>query len=136
MTTLRKMNFDASKPLGISTGAVVQLLGWDTDCDVPLRDAVVAACGSATVPEDYEDVVDNILLWWRDEDGDLIDGLLDSITMLAEDGSVWLLTPKPGRDGHVEPEDIAEAAPNAGLRITANISAGPDWQGTRFLPRT
>ena len=112
------------------------MLGWDEDCDVALREAIVAASGAEAVPEDYEDVVDNVLLWWREDDGDLIDGLLDAITMLADDGAVWLLTPKPGRDGHVESEDIAESAPTAGLRITANISAGPDWQGTRFLPRT
>ncbi|MCH9815941.1 MAG: DUF3052 domain-containing protein [Actinomycetia bacterium] len=133
---MSKAKPDTSKPLGISQGAVVQMLGWDEDCDAALRDAVVAACGSAVVPEDYDDVVDNVLLWWREDDGDLIDGLLDAITMLADDGSVWLLTPKPGRDGHVESEDIAESAPTAGLRITANISAGSDWQGTRFLPRS
>lgn len=122
--------------LGVRTGSVVQILGWDEDCDEALRASVESASGQALVDEDHDDVVDTVLLWWREDDGDLIDGLLDAITMLGEGGSVWLLTPKAGRDGHVEPEDIAEAGPTAGLRTTANISAAADWQGTRYTPRS
>ena len=83
---------------------------------------------------DYDDVVDAALLWFREEDGDLTDALVDAITPLADQGVVWLLTPKPGREGHVEPEDIAEAAQTAGLRQTSTISAGENWQGTRLVP--
>ncbi|MCB0918265.1 MAG: DUF3052 domain-containing protein [Actinobacteria bacterium] len=122
-------------PLGIKNGNIVQIVGWDDDCDDELYDAVVSAAGAEPVEDDYGDVVDVVILWWRDEDGDVIDGLLDSITMLADGGSVWLLTPKPGRVGHVDAEDIAEAAPTAGLKLTANIDAAPDWQGAKFLPR-
>jgi len=46
---------------------------------------------------------------------------------------IWLLTPKVGRPGHVEPSDIAEAAPTAGLQATSTINAAPDWQGTRLV---
>ena len=81
-----------------------------------------------------DDVVDAALLWFREEDGDLTDALVDAITPLADQGVVWLLTPKPGREGHVEPEDIAEAAQTAGLRQTSTISAGENWQGTRLVP--
>ena len=50
---------------------------------------------------------------------------------------IWLLTPKTGRDGHVEPSDIEEAAPTAGLHATSTISACPDWTGTRLAtPRS
>lgn len=122
--------------LGIKTGSVVQVLGWDDDCDRNLHGAVASSSGQPLVDDEYDDVVDTVLLWWRDDDGDLVDGLLDAITMLADRGSVWLLTPKAGRDGHVEPEDVAEAGPTVGLRITANISAAEDWQGTRFAPRS
>ena len=122
--------------LGVRKGSVVQVIGWDDDCDDSLRTAVAEASGQELVDEYHPDVVDTVMLWWRDGDGDLIDGLLDAITMLGEGGSVWLLTPKAGRDGHIEPEDVAEAAPTAGLRTTANISAAADWQGTRFVPRS
>ena len=55
------------------------------------------------------------VLWWRDEDGDLVDGLVDSLTDLVGGGAIWLLTPKVGRPNAVDPADIAEAAPIAGL---------------------
>ncbi|HCU49474.1 MAG TPA: DUF3052 domain-containing protein, partial [Micromonosporaceae bacterium] len=51
----------------------------------------------------------------------------------ADNGVVWLLTPKAGRDGHVEPSEIAEAAPTAGLASTSTVSAGVDWSATRLV---
>ena len=122
----------ASK-LGITPGAVVQEIGYDDDCDDDLRAAVVALAGSALVDEDYHDVVDVVLLWWREDDGDLVDALVDAIAILADHGTVWLFTPKPGRDGHVESSDISDAAPTAGLQATSTVSASRDWQGTRLV---
>jgi hypothetical protein len=112
---------------------VVQEIGYDDDCDEDLRSGVVAVAGSALVDEDYDDVVDVTLLWWREDDGDLVDALVDAIAILADQGVVWLLTPKPGRDGHVESSDISDAAPTAGLQATSTISASRDWQGTRLV---
>lgn len=119
--------------LGITSGQVVQEIGYDQDCDEALRAGVEAVSGSALVDEDYDDVVDVTLLWWRDDDGDLVDALVDAIAILADQGVVWLLTPKPGRDGHVESSDISDAAPTAGLQATSTISAASDWQGTRLV---
>jgi len=85
------------------------------------------------VDEDYDDVVDVVLLWWRDGDGDLVDALVDALTPLAAGGYIWLLTPKAGRESHVEPSDIGEAAPTAGLSQTSSVSAGRDWSGTRLV---
>jgi Protein of unknown function (DUF3052) len=121
--------------LGIKPGQVVQELGYDTDCDEQLRDAITAIAGVELVDEDYEDVVDVVLMWWREEDGaDLVDALVDASTMLADGGYIWLLTPKAGRPGHVEPSDIGEAAPTAGLAQTSSVSAGRDWSGSRLVP--
>jgi hypothetical protein len=122
----------ASK-LGIAAGQVVQEIGYDDDCDEDLRSGVVAVAGSELVDVDYDDVVDVVLLWWRDEDGDLVDALVDAIAILADQGVVWLLTPKPGRDGHVESAEISDAAPTAGLQSTSTISASREWQGTRLV---
>ena len=108
--------------LGIAVGQVVQEIGYDDDTDEDLRAGVVAVSGSALVDEDFDDVVDVVLLWWREEDGDLVDALVDAIAILADQGVVWLLTPKPGRDGHVEASDISDAAPTAGLRVTSATS--------------
>lgn len=121
--------------LGLQPGQVVQELGYDDDCDDALRTAVAGLTGTALVDEDYEDVVDAVLLWWRDDDGDLVDALVDSLVSLDDGGVVWLLTPKAGRAGHVEPGDIGDAAPTAGLHQTSSISAAPDWSGTRLVAR-
>jgi hypothetical protein len=46
---------------------------------------------------------------------------------------VLLLTPKSGRDGHVQPSEIEEAALTAGLHATTSVSAGTDWIATRLV---
>lgn len=122
-----------AEKLGIKPGMVVQEVGWDEDVDEELRAAVEDQCGSELLEEDADEVVDTVLLWWRDEDGDLVEALLDAITPLAESGVVWVLTPKTGRPGHVEPSDIAEAAPTAGLTQTSNISVAEGWTGARLV---
>jgi len=119
--------------LGIQPGMTVQELGYDVDVDRALRDEISAVIGGELVDEDYDDVVDVVLMWWRDEDGDLVDGLVDALVPLADQGIIWLMTPKPGRPGHIEAEDIADAAPTAGLQQTSTISAGANWQGTRLV---
>lgn len=119
--------------LGLTPGLTVQEIGYDDDVDHELRDGIEGVVGSEMVDEDYDDVVDLVLLWWRDDDGDLVDALMDAIGPLADHGVVWLMTPKPGRDGHIEAEDIADAAPTAGLQQTSTISAGSAWQGTRLV---
>jgi hypothetical protein len=119
--------------LGIQPGMVVSELGYDEDVDTEIRDSIVERCGSDLVDEESDEVVDVVLLWWRDEDGDLVERLLDAIGPLADAGVVWLMTPKPGRDGNVEPSDIREAAQTAGLAQTSTISAGRDWSGSRLV---
>lgn len=113
---------------------VVQVVGTDDDVDRDLLDDIAArAATELIVTDDSDDVVDVVVLWWRDGDGDLVDALVDSLTNLGDSGVVWLLTPKAGRDGHVEPSDIDEAAPTAGLSSTRSTSAAPEWSGTRLV---
>ena len=131
-----------AEKLGIEPGMVVQVVGAGSDSgadgdlavDQSLIDDVAARTGTELVlTDDTDDVVDVVLLWWREGDGDLVDALVDSLTNLADNGVVWLLTPKAGREGHVEPSDIDEAAPTAGLSSTRSTSAAPDWSGTRLV---
>ncbi len=119
--------------LGLEQGQTVQEIGYDDDVDEALRIGIEAVIGSELVDEDFDEVVDVVLMWWRDDDGDLVDALVDSLGLLTDHGVVWLLTPKPGRDGHVEAEDISDAAPTAGLQQTSTVSAGANWQGTRLV---
>ncbi len=118
--------------LGLRPGQVVQEFGYDDDVDDELRTSVEALTGNELADEDVQDVVDAAIYWWRDEDGDLVDSLMDALTNLAEGGVIWLLTPKSGRPGHVEPSEIEEAAPTAGLHATSTLSACRDWTGTRL----
>ena len=120
--------------LGLVEGAVVQELGYDDDVDLDLRDRLMEHIGSDLVDEDHGDVVDAVLLWYRDGDGDLFELLTDALNPLADGGVVWLLTPKAGRDGHVEPAEIAEAATTAGLHVSGALTDSSDWTGTRLVP--
>jgi hypothetical protein len=119
--------------LGFKPGQLVQEFGYDDDVDDDLRESIEDVTGEELLDEDADDIVDVVLLWWRDEDGDLVDGLVDVLTSVAEGGVIWLLTPKSGRPGHVEPSEIQEAAPIAGLHATKSISAGKDWAATRLV---
>ncbi|MFB7482880.1 DUF3052 domain-containing protein [Streptomyces anulatus] len=119
--------------LGFEPGQVVQEIGFDDDVELELREGIEATTGQELVDEEYDDVADVVLLWFRDEDGDLTDALVDAIGLIEDGGTVWLMTPKTGRDGYVEPSDINEAAQTAGLAQTKSISAGKDWTGSRLV---
>jgi Protein of unknown function (DUF3052) len=123
----------AAERLGFQAGQLVVELGYDDDVDDDLRASVEKTVGSALLDEDFDDVADAVLLWWRAHDGDLVDALVDALGFLGDGGLVWLLTPKAGNDGHVEPSDIGEAAPSAGLASTKSTSAAPRWSGTRLV---
>jgi Protein of unknown function (DUF3052) len=123
--------------LGFKPGMVIQELGWDNDTDDDLRISIEDLIDADMVDGDYGNVVDAVLLWWRAEDGDLVDGLVEALTDLVGGGAIWLLTPKIGRPNAVEPADIAEAAPIAGLSQTTSASVSTDWAASRLVaPKT
>lgn len=119
--------------MGLKPGTVVQELGWDNDTDDDLRVAIEDTIDGDMVDGDYGNVVDAVVLWWRADDGDLVDGLVDSLTDLVGGGVIWLLTPKIGRPGAVDAADIAEAAPIAGLAQTTAATVSKDWAATRLV---
>jgi hypothetical protein len=114
---------------------IVMESGYDEDADDELRDSIAEVIGDDMVDEDTDEVVDVVLLWYREGDGDLVDVLVDSIAPLADDGYIWLLTPKRGRDGYVEPSDISEAASIAGLSQTSIATIGSEWSAARLVGR-
>ena len=121
--------------MGLQTGMIVMEIGYDDDVDENLRTQVEDRTGEELVSEDSDEVVDAVLIWYREGDGDLADLLVDAIAPLAESGFIWLLTPKRGRAGYVEPSDIAEAAAIAGLSQTSITTAGADWSAARLAGR-
>lgn len=128
-------NTAAVEKMGFKDGDLIQELGYDDDVDDNLRDALEEVTGSELLAEDDHEVVDGVLLWWRDGEGDLVDELVDSLTTLDEGGVIWLMTPKSGRDGYVPPAEIQEAAPTAGLHVTSTEGASADWTATRLVAR-
>jgi hypothetical protein len=112
---------------------VVQELGWDEDVDDAVRVAIEDAVDADLVDGDYGDVVDAVVLWWRDGDGDLVDALVDSLTDLVGGGVIWLIAPKVGRPNAIAASDVAEAAPIAGLSTTTTIAISADWAATKLV---
>ena len=108
-TTLTTTDGIAAR-LGVSHGLIVQEVGWDEDCDSTLSEAIEDAIGSELLDEDSYEICDIVLLWWRSDDGDLVDGLVDAVRPLADTGRVWLLTPGNGKSNALAPGDIAESA--------------------------
>lgn len=124
--------------LGFTPGQVILEIGYDeVDVEEDLRLQIEDTVEGDLEDEDYGDVVDGVLLWWREDDGDLTDALVDALTTLEDKGFIVLLTPKVGRPGEVDPSDIAEAAETAGLQASASVNLTPQWSGTRLVaPKT
>jgi hypothetical protein len=121
--------------MGFAAGELILEVGYGSDSDDVLRSEIAAMTGTELIEGQTTEVVDAVILWWRDGDGDLVDELMDALTYLTETGPIWVLTPKLGRDGHVESSDIQDAAPIAGLSQTSTIALAQDWAGTRLVAR-
>lgn len=119
--------------LGFEKDQVVQELGWEADVDDVVRDQIEEVIGSGLEDDDYDGVVDAVVLWWRNGDGDLIDDCVDALTNLADKGFVVLLVPGAGHPDHVDASDISEAARTAGLKAGTSTRAGDDWIATKLV---
>ena len=119
--------------LGFENGQVVQEFGWDDDVDEALREQLEDTVGSALEDVDYDGVVDAVLLWWREGDGDLTDDCVDALTNLGDKGFIVVLVPKAGHPDHVDASDIAEAAQTAGLKASSSNKAGDEWIATKLV---
>ncbi len=121
--------------MGFEKGQLVLEVGHDSDCDENLRQQIANLTGTKIIENETNEVVDAVMIWFREEDGDLTDELVDALAYLSEDGPIWVLTPKVGRDGHVEPSDIQDAANTAGLSQTSTIAVAPNWTATKIVHR-
>ena len=121
--------------MGFESGSLILEIGHGDDCDQDLRQEIITLTGTQFLSGRIQEVVDAVLIWWRDGDGDLVDELVDGLTYLSDVGQIWVLTPKAGRASHVEPSDIQDAAPTAGLSQTSTLSVATDWSATRLVAR-
>lgn len=121
--------------LGFSAGQIVIEFGYDDDVDEDFREQVEDAVGSPLEDEDYDGIVDAVVLWWRDGDGDLTDDLVDSFATLEDGGFIALLTPGPGRRDRVAAHDVQEACATSGLTASGVLAVGPEWVAQRLVGR-
>lgn len=121
--------------LGFEPGFLILESGYGDDCDESLRQEIITFTGNQFISDHAQEVVDAVLLWWRDDGSDLVDELVDALAYLSDGGPIWVITPKVGRPHHVEPSDIQDAAPTAGLSQTSSFSVAPDWSATRLVAR-
>ena len=121
--------------MGFAAGELILEVGYGPDCDDVLRSEISKITATQLIDGQTNEVVDAVILWWREGDGDLVDELMDALTYLTETGPIWILTPKLGRDGHVDSSEIQDAAPIAGLSQTSTLALAKDWAGTRLVAR-
>ena len=121
--------------MGFAAGELILEVGYGPDCDDVLRSEISKITGTELIEGQTTEVVDAVILWWCEGDGDLVDELMDALTYLTETGPIWVLTPKLGRDGHVDSSEIQDAAPIAGLSQTSTLALAKDWAGTRLVAR-
>lgn len=121
--------------LGFSSDSLIQEIGVDDDVDDDFRDALEELLDDPLIDEDDDEVVDAVLLWFRQGEEDLADALVDALRSLDEGGVIWLLTPRSGREGYVAPVEIQDAAPNAGLHPTSSAGVCAHWAAVRLVPR-
>lgn len=117
--------------LGFAPAQVVQEFGYDSDVDDAFRFAVEDLCGAELEDDEYTGAVDAVLLWFRPDDGDLGDALVDMVGVLDEGGFVVLLTPR-GED-EVDPSDIDEAAVATGLHLAGTFNAAEAWRAHKLV---
>ena len=121
--------------MGFAKGDQILEIGYAADCDDSLRAKIKGFTETEFIQIDPTEVIDGVIIWWRDSDGDLIDELMDALTFLSETGPIWVMTQKMGRPNYVEASEIQDAAPIAGLSVTSTIAVAADWTATRLVAR-
>ncbi len=121
--------------MGFAKGDQILEIGYAADCDDSLRAKIKGFTDTEFIQINPTEVIDGVIIWWRDGDGDLIDELMDALTFLSETGPIWVMTPKMGRPNYVEASEIQDAAPIAGLSVTSSIAVAADWTATRLVAR-
>ena len=63
--------------MGFAKGEIVLEVGYGPDCDDELRTQIKEIVGTDFLENSTNEVVDAVLLWFRQDDGDLVDELMD-----------------------------------------------------------
>lgn len=120
-----------AEEFGFEPGDIVQEWLWDDDVDDSIRAGIETLTGEQLVDEDYDSPVDGAIIWWRDGDDEdeLSDTIVDATAVLGGDGPLWVLTPKPGREGAASSSMVQSAAKTAGMNAATPLTVSGDWNG-------
>ena len=72
--------------MGFEPGFLILESGYGSDCDETLREEITTLTGNQFISGPAQEVVDGVILWWREGDSDLVDELVDALTFLTENG--------------------------------------------------
>jgi hypothetical protein len=120
--------------MGFAPDQIVIEYGYDDDVDEDVRSAIETAVAGPLEDDDYDGVVDVVLLWWRQGDGDLADELMDALTTMEEGGFIALLTPGARREDRVAAHEVQEACTTCSLTASGAVPLGA-WVGQRLVGR-
>ena len=59
--------------MGFAAGELIIEVGYGPDCDDVLRSEISKITGTQLIDSETTEVVDAVILWWREGDGDLVD---------------------------------------------------------------
>lgn len=107
---------------------------WDDDVDETICESIEKLTSEELVDEDYDAAVDGVIIWWRDGDDEdeLADTIMDATNMLDDDAPMWVLTPKPGREGSPSSSTVQSAAKTAGMNAATPLTVSADWNGVQL----
>ena len=66
--------------MGFAKGDLILEIGYAADSDDSLRAKIKGITDTEFIQGDPTEVLDGVIIWWRDGDGDLIDELTDALT--------------------------------------------------------
>lgn len=119
---------------GFRQGDIIQEWLWDVDVDEEIRSAIEETTGESLVDEEYGSAVDGVIIWWRDGDDEdeLADTIVDAYAVIGDDGPLWVIAAKPGREGAPSANTVQSAAKTAGMNAASPQTVGADWNGIRL----
>ena len=134
MFTVNETASQNGEEFGFQSGDIVQEWLWDDDIDDSIREKIEQLTGEELVDEDYDSAVDGVIIWWRDGDDEdeLADTIVDAYAVLGDDGPMWVLCPKPGREGAPNASTVQSAAQTAGMNAATPLTVSKDWNGIQL----
>ena len=70
--------------MGFAKGELILEIGYGADCDDALRADIKNIVATDFLENSTNEVVDAVLLWFREDDGDLVDELMDAMAYLSD----------------------------------------------------